>query len=78
MLLTAHTMSSQQRTIMCSMILQALLGDKPNHHHSSDGDRLLRSACIALLLSLLQYLLLQADQPPAASLVKRVDALLKV
>ena len=74
-MLTAHTLSTEQRSVITSMVFQTLLkAEQP----AQGLDRLLQSASLAFLLSLLQYLLLQAQQPPPIELVKRIDSLLKV
>lgn len=81
-ILTAHILSADERTAVISMVLQALLMP-PSHCPSASGDlrqatSLLECASMALLLSLLQYLLLQASQPAAARLITAVDTLLQV
>ena len=80
MLLATHTLSSDARGVVTSMLLQALL--RPDLSSSSESSPrpvgLLDCAVTAFLLSLLHYLVVQACQPPAPVLVHEVDALLKV
>ena len=77
-LLTAHTLSADQRSQVITMSLQALLMLRDRASASAPGSCLLDCAALALLLSLLHYLLLPALQPPAAMLINSVNKLLKV
>ena len=72
-MLTSHTLDATQRTRIVSMVLQGLLLSDPN-----PGTSLLDCASTAFRLHILQYVLVQACNPPAAWLIKSVDALLKV
>ena len=60
------------------MILQAILAPHPQPSPSGGGTSLLECACLALLLSLLRYLLVEACDPPAPWLLDSVNAVLKV
>ncbi len=57
------------------MVLQGLL---LSSHDPKAGASLLDCASIAFLLRILQYVLVQVSNPPAAWLINSVDALLKV
>ena len=80
LLITTHTLPSDARCVVTSMVLQALL--RPHLSNSTKSSAqlmgLLDCAVVALLLNLLHYLLLQAPQPPAPALIHHVDAILKV
>jgi len=73
-MLTSHTLDATQRTRVVSMVLQGLL----SHSNPKAEAGLLDCASIAFLLYILQYVLVQAPNPPAAWLINSVDALLKV
>ena len=79
LLLTTHTLPTEARGVVTSMLLQALL--RP-HLSSTESNAqlvgLLDCAVTALLLNLLHFLLLQASRPPAPALIHHVDAILKV
>ena len=77
LLLTAQTVTPDARAVMTSMVLQALLAPRPPEGPAKPPG-LVECASFALLLNLLYYLLLQAPEPPAPSLINNVDALLKV
>jgi len=74
-MLTSHTLDARQRTRIVSIILQGLL---LSNSVPKSGASLLDCASIAFLLNILQYVLVQASNPPAAWLINSVDALLKV
>lgn len=76
-MLTFPTLDYDDQRTVVSMIAQRLLGPCMQDNISAD-QKLLQSASIAFLLSLLVYRVQQANRQPEAWLVKRVDALLKV
>lgn len=80
LLLTTHTLPSDARGLVTSMVLQALLRPDPSSSSESSPKPvgLLDCAVTAFLLSLLHYLVVHASQPPAPVLIHEVDALLKV
>ena len=78
LLLTAHTVTPNARAVITSMVLHVFLAALDAPGGPGTPYRLVERAAFALLLNLLYYLLLQAPQAPAPSLINDVDALLKV